>query len=235
MSFEEPKNERPIRLVIRFAIDGDLRFISHHDTVRLFERALARAAIPVRFSEGFNPRPRLSLPLPRAVGVASDDETLVVECARPVQPEEALERLRKQMPEGLTLREAALLERGRAPLPSRVRYRIELDDATATTLADRVAELAGAERIEVTRTDHKTQSRRLIDLRPCVLECRLVGNALEWTQSLSDGTTARPGEMLAALGLPVPEWTHRIRRASVEYASQPERKPAAASSEAVVV
>ncbi|GAF87148.1 unnamed protein product, partial [marine sediment metagenome] len=59
------------RWVFGYDVDGDLRFISHHDMLRLFARSLARAALPVRFSEGFNPHPRLSIPLPRPVGVAS--------------------------------------------------------------------------------------------------------------------------------------------------------------------
>jgi radical SAM-linked protein len=224
--FEEPHNGLPARLVIRFAVDGDLRFISHHDTIRLFERALARAAIPVKFSEGFNPRPRLSLPLPRAVGVASDDETLVVECegAQPlsaVTPEAVLDRLRPQMPPGVTLREAQWLPRGRPPAPSRVRYRIDLDDETAESLAGRVAELAVAERIEVTRTDHKTGQRRRIDLRPCLQACVLNGRRLEWTQALLSSGTARPGEILEALGLNSSRWLHRICRTSVEFAVAP--------------
>ena len=62
-----------------FSVTGDLRFISHRDTIRVFQRALARASLPVRYSEGFNPHPRLSLPLPRPVGVASEAEIIIVE------------------------------------------------------------------------------------------------------------------------------------------------------------
>ena len=65
------------RCALEYTIGGDLRFISHRDTLRLFQRAVARAALPVRFTEGFNPHPRMMIPLPRPVGVASQAETLV--------------------------------------------------------------------------------------------------------------------------------------------------------------
>ena len=55
-----------------------MRFLSHAETARVLQRACVRAAVPVRYSEGFNPHPRLSLPLPRPVGVESEDELLVV-------------------------------------------------------------------------------------------------------------------------------------------------------------
>ncbi|MBI4580945.1 MAG: DUF2344 domain-containing protein, partial [Planctomycetes bacterium] len=90
------------RIAIRFAVQDDVRFISHHDTMRMFERALARTDLPVRFSEGFNPRPKLSLPLPRPVGIATTADVLVVELTQPVVPEEALGRLAAQMPRGVT-------------------------------------------------------------------------------------------------------------------------------------
>ena len=79
-SDDRSSSDTPIRekWAFEFSVTGDLRFISHRDTVRVFQRALARAALPVAYSEGFNPHPRLSLPLPRAVGVASEAELMDV-------------------------------------------------------------------------------------------------------------------------------------------------------------
>jgi len=69
-------------LVIKFKVGGALRFLSHAETLRLFQRACVRAGINIRYSQGFNPRPRLSLPLPRPVGVESDDELLCLRVVR---------------------------------------------------------------------------------------------------------------------------------------------------------
>ena len=65
-----------VLLAIRFKVEGTLRFLSHAETVRLLERACVRAGLRLRYSEGFNPHPKLSLPLPRPVGVESDEELL---------------------------------------------------------------------------------------------------------------------------------------------------------------
>jgi radical SAM-linked protein len=116
-----------IRLAIRYAVDGDLRFISHHDTLRLFERALARAELPVRFSQGFNPRPRMSIVLPRPVGVASRDELLVVELTNEMNSEEALSRLSQHMPIGLMLLSADFLTADQRAAPVRTTYSLSLD------------------------------------------------------------------------------------------------------------
>jgi radical SAM-linked protein len=67
-----------ILLVIKFRIGRSLRFLSHAETLNVFQRACVRAGIGLRYSQGFNPRPKLSLPLPRPVGVESDDELLAV-------------------------------------------------------------------------------------------------------------------------------------------------------------
>ncbi|MBN2271219.1 MAG: DUF2344 domain-containing protein, partial [Sedimentisphaerales bacterium] len=63
-------------MLLKFRIWGNLRFLSHAETMKVFQRACARAGLDVAHTEGFNPRPRLSLPLPRSVGVESDEELL---------------------------------------------------------------------------------------------------------------------------------------------------------------
>src|SRR3990172_12981655 len=90
-----PREGGRYRWLFAYSIDGDLRFISHHDTLRLFRRALARADLPVRFSEGFNPHPRIMIPLPRPVGIASRAEGLVVETVGLIDPDDALRRLQE--------------------------------------------------------------------------------------------------------------------------------------------
>jgi hypothetical protein len=65
-------------LVVKFKIGGSLRFLSHAETLRVLQRACVRAGINLQYSRGFNPRPKMSLPLPRPVGVESDDELLTL-------------------------------------------------------------------------------------------------------------------------------------------------------------
>ena len=67
------------KVEIRFEKGEALRFISHHDLMRAFQRAVRRAGLPVRLTEGFNPRPRIVFPVALEVGVASLDEVAEIE------------------------------------------------------------------------------------------------------------------------------------------------------------
>jgi len=73
-----------ILLIIKFKIAGSLRFLSHAETLKLFQRACVRAGIKMQYSRGFNPRPKLSLPLPRTVGVESEEDLLCLQANRDV-------------------------------------------------------------------------------------------------------------------------------------------------------
>ena len=72
--------EKTYFLVIKFKISGSLRFLSHSQMLNVFHRACIRAELNLQYSQGFNPRPKISLPLPRPVGIESDDELIVIPC-----------------------------------------------------------------------------------------------------------------------------------------------------------
>ena len=93
-------------------MEGDARFLSHHDMMRLMERAAARAELPLKYSQGFNPRPRLSLALPRPVAVSSRCELLVLEFASPASGSDWARRLSEALPEGLEVQRAEPYEGG---------------------------------------------------------------------------------------------------------------------------
>ena len=77
-SNKQPDINETRYLVAKFQIDGILRFLSHSQTLSMFQRAVIRADINPQYSQGFNPRPRISLPLPRPLGIESDDEVMVM-------------------------------------------------------------------------------------------------------------------------------------------------------------
>lgn len=80
--------------------------ISHLDLMRLFMRALRRAAIPVKISQGFNPHPKLSIVRALKVGMESPAETARVELREPLAPMEFLRALNEQLPEGIRVTQA---------------------------------------------------------------------------------------------------------------------------------
>src|SRR6185503_9821597 len=115
------------KIEIRFEKGEAVRFISHHDLMRAFQRAVRRAALPVRLTEGFNPRPRIVFPVALEVGIASQDEAAEIELLEWIQPQEVMARLARHLPPGLTIRLARELpstRKGQTPL--RMKYRMHL-------------------------------------------------------------------------------------------------------------
>jgi len=100
---EQPDQQAPPvqRLRIRYAKRGRLRFTSHRDFSRAFERALVRAGIPMAYSSGFNPHPRISYAGAAPTGSASEAEYLEIGLARHAEPGQVHEALDEALPSGL--------------------------------------------------------------------------------------------------------------------------------------
>ena len=81
-----------------------MKYISHLDLMRLFMRALRRADLPVKITEGFNPHPKLSIKRALKLGIESDNEEASVVLKEWINPEEFRERLQKQFPQGIEIR-----------------------------------------------------------------------------------------------------------------------------------
>lgn len=80
-----------------------MRFVSHLDLVRLFQRALRRAALPVTITKGFSPRLKISITRALKLGVESDGEEAVIYLDKPVGGEDFIVFLNKQLPEGVAV------------------------------------------------------------------------------------------------------------------------------------
>ena len=217
-----PPGER-FRWMLVFALRGDLRFISHHDTLRLFRRALARADIPVRYSEGFNPHPKVMIPLPRPVGVASRDEALVLETHRIIDPDQALQRLQEQTPNDIEVISLRRMERGEQMEPERVCYRLDLSDMNIDDLEARVEKMLTAETIPIERKSPKSKVARQVDIRPYLVDLRAAGQMVEFTLMVTGNGTAKPAEIAGALGYDPGSINHRIERLEVQWRSTPQR------------
>jgi radical SAM family uncharacterized protein/radical SAM-linked protein len=116
-----PASERCQRLRFAFAKTGDLALISHLDTVRLLERALRRSGLPVSFTGGFHPLPRLQLALPLPLAVEGLGEWFDLEFAKTIDPEQAHERLQAELPDGLALRSVRQVPLGGPSLSQELR------------------------------------------------------------------------------------------------------------------
>jgi radical SAM-linked protein len=118
------------RLRLKFNRSEELKFLSHLDLMRLWERALRRAGLPLAYSEGFTPHPQIALAAPLSVGVTSQAELMDVFLSRWVPPQSFITQVSKQLPCGIDLLEAWPVGPKAPSLQSQVRfieYKVEVE------------------------------------------------------------------------------------------------------------
>ena len=93
------------RVSFVFSKTGTMRYISHLDLMRLFMRAMRRADLPLKLSEGFSPHPKLSLKRALKLGLESEDEEGAIVLRLPVSPEAFKVKLQPQLPEGIRIKD----------------------------------------------------------------------------------------------------------------------------------
>lgn len=182
---------------IRFSKRGDIRFISHHDLMRLFERALRRAGLPVAMSEGHNPRFRLSFPMALSVGHTGLNEVADIALTEWIRPEKVQERLQAELPEGIGITSAQAVPANPNRQPRELAYRVPLLASHSLT-APKVQALLESDRAVVTRV--RKRSVRDVEVRQFIKAIRLGSDSLEMLIRYTNEGTAKPEEVLEALG-----------------------------------
>ena len=208
-----------------YAKQGKVRFISHRDVARAFERAFRIEQLPLAFTEGFSPRPKVSFGLALSVGHESDAEYLDVELTEPVDTAALAERLTPALPEGMPATGAVrLIERAPALQESitEVQYRVATVDGHGQPVPEKALDVAASsalasDQLMVARVRKGKES--VDDIRPAIRSIE-VGHdgdtpVLELTL-LTQPRGARPREVLDALdaivGVGLTE--HRVTRTS---------------------
>lgn len=188
------------RVRVFFSRKGYIRFISHLDLMRAFERALRRSGLPLRMTGGFNPRPRISFPLALAVGWEAEREVMEFELDLWVPPDEAGRRLQEQMPNGLEILESNLVKGADSAQVAEAEYRVEPfdDELTERLTESAVEDFLARETFEVERIRKK--KLKSVDIRQYVRAMRLKDGTLYVTMSVSPSGTTRPEEVLLGLG-----------------------------------
>lgn len=155
------------RVRIRYAKRGPLRFTSHRDFARAFERALRRAAVPVAFSQGFTPHPKISYASAAPTGVASEAEYLEVGLQAAVDPEQLRVALDAALSPGLDVLDVVVATGG--SLAERIEasyWRIELPGVEHAVAQRAVSAFVAADEVQVERMTK--QGRRTFDARGAV-------------------------------------------------------------------
>ncbi|HBI46364.1 MAG TPA: hypothetical protein DDY78_26460, partial [Planctomycetales bacterium] len=155
----------------RFRKDGALRLLSHHDLMRCFERMLRRAALPVRQSQGFHPKPRLIFALSLPLGVIGCEEVAELELDEILPPEEVRERLVRQAPPGMDILSLRRIDFKAGAQIHSLTYRMTLPADRTDEAARRAAELLAAPECLV---DRIRPTPRRVNLRPWLLDLKVV-------------------------------------------------------------
>ena len=217
--------EKRQTLVIFFDVTGSLRYLSHHETARMFERALVRAKVRVGYSKGFNPRVRMSLPLPRTVAVASIGDVITVDASDEKRDVEMLRSaIDEQLPNGCTIENIEMLD-------GKVSYKpvcAEFEIAAAgigdnADVKDNVSKLDSScragEQIIVERYWAKKRTYRKINVGDYIESIELKDDSVLAKVKISQSGSVRVNELIELAGIAQEKVAVQITRKNVKFVS----------------
>jgi len=201
------------RLRLTYEKGEPVKFISHQDEFRLWERTLRRANLPLLYKEGFNPQPSIQFASPLGVGITGVREPVDITLSASVPLADIAQRIREKLPPGIhlhTIEEVPLKTPALYNLLIGADYRIllyaEPGEIAADLLPQRIEALLA--QTEIVRERERKGEKYLYNLRPLILELRYAGydpTSEEYRIFLRvqqrEGATGRPDEVVAALGL----------------------------------
>ncbi|WP_037906817.1 TIGR03936 family radical SAM-associated protein [Actinacidiphila yeochonensis] len=202
------------RIRLRYTKRGRLRFTSHRDFQRAFERALRRADVPMAYSAGFTPHPKVSYANAAPTGVGSEAEYLEIGLARHCDPQELRRLLDESLPPGLDIVDA--VEAHTSGLADRLEasvWEVRLDGVEPERAREAAAEFLAAESVEVQRATKN--GTRTFDCRGAVTRLEVAdpreGGAPTDTPTAGTGVDGPQSGACAILRLVVRHLTPAVR------------------------
>jgi radical SAM-linked protein len=238
-------------------LKGKARFLSHIEALNARIRALRRVKMPLGYSQGFHPHPKVAFAGARPVAEETEAEYMDVVLSERLDPQEALSRLQSTLPEGFEAYDVQSVPLRAPSLGARVtgaRYLFMLSDSVED-LEERISTLLEAEQVMVQRRNKKKKGKRRrfsrdyspfkqVDLRPhiraidvldrtlsSVPDRDLVSHVLNVELDVLGGRGARPSEIIGLLGLER-DRVHVIRKETRLQALADETPPAKAEETA---
>ena len=182
---------------IQFTKFGDMKYVSHLDLIRLFTRVFHRAELPIAYSEGFNPHPKMAVLLPLSVGTQSSCEYIDVEFEKGVGMLDALKKLKGALPLGMEIPQICELnETSKKPKEIRyASYEIQTDAPLLDSQLDAFLELDTIEILKKTK-----RSEGIVDIKPDIMHLQLLENGT-FSAIISAGSSAnlKPESLIEAM------------------------------------
>ena len=186
-----PVTRNPLlsKLRVTFSKSGLLRYLSHHELMTSLLRALRRARIPVAYSSGFHPNPKISFGPALAVGVEGAKELFDIELTALMSPSDFLTSMNAQLPAGLSLLDAklsSLKSRALNHIITEYKYEVMIEREDELNITS----FMNTKHYEVTR------DKKAVDIRPMIKKASISDNKLHLTVTDTDSAKARLFEIV---------------------------------------
>ena len=201
-----------MRVRLTFTKRGALRYTGHLDLHKIIERSVRRARLPLSYSQGYHPQPKINLAAALPLGFSSRAEVMDIWLNEAV--EDFVSELQARVPPGLVILDARPVDDRAPSLQSQVigaEYEVKITEAgSASALIEKVASVLESESIP------RVRRNKAYDLRPLIEELTLsADDQLFMRLSAREGATGRPEEVLAVMGIPVED--SRIERTKLLF------------------
>lgn len=210
-----------ILLLVKFRIFEVLRYLSHAERVTMFQRGFVRAGIEIKYSSGFNPRPKLSLPLPGCVGVESDGD---LACIHIYASKECVglkciqQQISNQMPQGCEIIDIEVCGDKKTPIAEQVSYIFDLK----TEIADQIniqaaaSQLLAKDNLVVKRFKDK-DSVKEVDIRKYLKNIEFTEGTVKVDCKITPKGSVRVDEVMGILGLEFGMLKSPVRRTDIKW------------------
>ena len=189
-----------MRALIRFGKQPRLRFISHLDLQRFFQRAVNRTGLPIAYSQGFNPHPVMSFGSALALGWTSEYEVIDIKLSAPMGRKRTEDAVRAALPEDLPVLEVRMVEdRHPAPMAQvcQAEYRIHLEGESAPAVIAGIDAFLARETVAAVK---KTKSgEKEINARPLVIDLKPEADGFTAQLMLTEKDSIKPDLLINLL------------------------------------
>jgi radical SAM-linked protein len=204
------------RLRVKFSRNEDIKFLSHLDLMRLWERVFRRAELPITYSEGFSPHPKISIAAPLQVGVTSHGELMDIWLDKWMSPDAFTRQVKPQLPANIDLFEVSIVALEEPSLQSRVHFAEYVvavyTDKTQEEIEETVKSLLDKEKLDWHHT--RDSEEKYYDLRALIDDIWFISQEgpllLGMRLRCDSNGTGRPEQVLKAMGFTdYPKSIHR--------------------------
>jgi radical SAM-linked protein len=185
--------------------------------MRVFQRACVRAGVQIAYSQGFNPHQKMSLVLPRSVGVESDDEILCLRLKEGRTDIDA-EALKAELPDGIEIVSVETSEAKNIPEPISARYIMSVREQYVDDNARRrIEEILAGDKVVVDRRTGENSRTKPVDVRPFLESIKAEQGQVAVDCKISQAGTIRVDEILGLLHLKTADLTGPVKRTGVQW------------------